>query len=109
MRFDKPVMDMEYLRKFIPAAFANSPRPTVSSSFAHINTATVVQKMLNNGFVVARAQQKNTRTEERRQFTRRRIGQAQVAEQRAQGVVAFDNSLCYNGTTLSTKDIIHHG
>lgn len=104
MRFDKPVMDMEYLRKFIPAAFANSPRPTVSSSFAHINTATVVQKMLDNGFVVARAQQKNTRTEERRQFTRHLIAFRKGGQQLVVGdyipefvlVNAHDGTTAYN-------------
>lgn len=73
MRFGTPVSSLEDMKKYVPAAFATAPRSTVSSSYAHINTATVMQKLFDNGFVVARAQQKNTRTEERRQFTRHLI------------------------------------
>lgn len=55
MRFERSVADLEYLKKYVPAVFAAAPRPTVSSQFAHINTATVIAKMLDSGFIIASA------------------------------------------------------
>lgn len=74
MRFNTPVAgDLDLIRKYVPSAFAESARPTVSSSYVLIKTVDVIQKMFDAGFTIARAQQKSTRTEERRMFTRHLI------------------------------------
>lgn len=74
MRFSNPVAgDLDLIRKYVPSAFSEKARPTVSSSYTHINTEKVITKMFEAGFTIARAQQKKTRTAERSLFTRHLI------------------------------------
>lgn len=104
MRFNAPVAgDLELIRQHVPSAFSETARPTVSSSYAHINTAKVIEKMFAAGFTIARAQQKKTRTEERRQFTRHLIAFRQPGVLRVDDFVpefvlinAHDGTTAYN-------------
>lgn len=70
MRATNAPLSIEQIKRAAPAVFQKNPHPERSGKYVHISTEPVLQKMLDAGYGVSRAQQTNARNPERAGFAR---------------------------------------
>lgn len=62
--------DLSQIQRLAPSIFATVPYGGMSDKYQFISTADVVERLLDEGFVVSKAMESRTRIEEKRGFTK---------------------------------------